>query len=315
MTWSEFRRHLKDIGIATVRYPCYYFLRYVCRVRPRRRPRWCGTLSRQEVYERRKAVLPKPLPLERRRLSTSYDPVINKDSYLLRRLPLELRRRIYSYVLGGNLLHLVMVPNRVTHICCTSDTRTRPLHTCCREVVKSFFIPMPFDAPQSPISLALLRSCRQVYSEAVSILYSDNTFEVVDMGTLWYFSQAIPSQHFAAIRRLHFCWVMICLPFEHPSTKDPILEPDDDASYLRFWHLVATKMPGLTELRILILNPWWVRRITMDDSWVGPLKEVRGLRSFELDLEPRRDGLPGYWDLAEMDDFRKDLKLSMCRAR
>lgn len=90
--------------------------------------------------------------------------------YLLLKLPLELRERIYWHALGGRLITIQIIssPHREFSI------------------IRSQFYPAPDDLAHSPtqevppegIPTAFLFTCRQIYSEALSILHGHNTFHI-----------------------------------------------------------------------------------------------------------------------------------------
>jgi len=141
-----------------------------------------------------------------------------------------------------------------------------------------------------------------------------NTFDVDDLSALVHFSQTIPPQRLAAIRHLHVNGYCNIPPLEVPCTNDPSRAPYDDATYLQLWHTVDTKMPALTELRMILTDPWWVRGLTTDDGWVRPLKAVQGLKRFEFEIGPQRPGV-GDIDRAQADEFSQKLRDSMCRPK
>ncbi|KAI9876698.1 MAG: hypothetical protein M1830_005904 [Pleopsidium flavum] len=268
-------------------------------------------LNLREQAKDRNARLPKPLCANReRKLSVSYDPKLNLNSSLLGRLSPELRLQIYGYVLGGNLIHLVLVRQRIAHVCCTSSSPNDFERDCC-EIIRHSVVPRSLDLPRSAISLSLLRSCRQIYNEAIRLLYSANTFDVDDLSALLHFSRAILPQRLASITRLHINWMRE--PLESISAINPGRAPYDKTTYLQFWRTVATKMPALAELRLIITDPWWARKLGMDHGWVRPLKAVRGLKTFEFDVGPQRFGELDV-DRAQVKVFGQKLRDSMCRA-
>ncbi|KAJ7765698.1 hypothetical protein B0H16DRAFT_1794777 [Mycena metata] len=112
---------------------------------------------------------PPPLPTERIDIRKQLP---KEQTCRLLSLPLELRLYIYDYALGGRLIRLVVVPSK------------RHKH----EVVRAKCYPLVDDpqeaihlegiTPMENIHVALLRSCRRVYSEGLPILCGRNTFHV-----------------------------------------------------------------------------------------------------------------------------------------
>ena len=262
----------------------------------------------------RNALLPSPLPTDRKRLSVSFDPDVNKDTSLLSRLPLEVRLMVYEYALGGNLVHLVLGRRKVSHVCCNSSAKTDFDRSCNPEAAPKR-IPRALGRPCRSNHLALVKSCRQIYDEAMPTMYSHNVFDVADLSAFVHFSRSVPSQRLAAVRMLNVDWWWDLPPLQSASTLNPTRAPLDDNTYLDFWKIVATEMPGLQELRIRLRDAWWMGAITLDDAWVRPLLQIRGLSTFQFDFrEPQ--GFGGVMDLGEVQrgDFVQALRDSMCRS-
>lgn len=147
-----------------------------------------GRLSRhffrRKTYRQKQLVEPLPLPLRRKRRlseinSLGSQPAANR----LMRLPLELRREIYEYVLVSDSrnLHIVQVSTenqrtRLFSYACKhpwelhspKDIRLRGFHHRPGELCPANCF--PYAMP--PNRLALVKVCRQVYREAIDIIYS-----------------------------------------------------------------------------------------------------------------------------------------------
>ncbi|KAL4860866.1 hypothetical protein BDV12DRAFT_181033 [Aspergillus spectabilis] len=120
-------------------------------------------------------------------------------SMFLTRLPVEIRLRIYGYVFGPGTVHFFQEKEYMFCILCQTPS-AHPTHSC-QSVVKAgraiYRFGMAMDnisefgwgdpyIPPGVVStgdIALLRVCRQVYSEALPVLYSSVTFEVEDRKT------------------------------------------------------------------------------------------------------------------------------------
>ncbi|KAL9023529.1 MAG: hypothetical protein Q9180_008196, partial [Flavoplaca navasiana] len=161
---------------------------------------------------------------------------------------------------------------------------------------------------------AILRTCRQIYIEAVELLYSENAFVFKDASTFTAFTKAVVPRRLNAIRtiRLYFCeasWP--CIPpnasgyeegFERAGT------PEDDEE--EEWHSgFPSSVPTCSYKEILKRRQWywcWTTIASMRDlnsldtlvdykpKWhlenqkliyhdmLRPLLQVHGIRDFKL---------------------------------
>lgn len=255
------------------------------------------------------------------------------DCPLLTRLPKEVRIQIWQYVLGsgGYHYHLIHGGGRITHAlcrytghesvnklaspCCSSSAS----RTCCDTVLMSHLCITEQNCIRQSAnvdevldnlpraSATLLRTCRQIYQDAATLLYSTNIFDVDDLNTFIYWSRTILPSRLAAVRALGVSWDI----FWPPLTKtDPsgrytigtaavpkrLALRTSDQVWLDFWDIVATKMPGLQDLRIKIgsIHPFYVASVLfgrergllrdINAEWVKPLLNIRGLKKLELEI-------------------------------
>ncbi|MCJ1469957.1 hypothetical protein MMC07_008602 [Pseudocyphellaria aurata] len=135
-------------------------------------------------YRQKGLVEPRPLPPRRKYRLSEISLGSQPPANLLMRLPLELRREIYEYVLVSDSRNLhvsqdVNVPNRRTRLfsyACEhpwelhvpKDIRLRGFHHRPGELGPANCF--PYAMP--PNRLALVKVCRQVYIEAIDIIYS-----------------------------------------------------------------------------------------------------------------------------------------------
>ena len=229
-----------------------------------------------EAYRRKRANDPKKVSRRRRKLSTSARFASNVDCHLLRRLPIELRLEIYTYVLGGNLLHIFQVPKRLAHKCCHTTPSKGYFRSCC-PTTQRINVRKGYPGPFSSANTAILRTCRQIYLEAINVLYTTNIFDIDHLQTLLYLSKSIPHQHFATISTLHVSW---------PVTYHAISfhgQVDGMNDWERFCHVVATKMPGLRHFKVSLTHsaPLSIHEES-DQDWIKPLLEIQGLMTFNL---------------------------------
>jgi len=241
------------------------------------------TQDPREQLKKRNANIPNQASHKRKEISVAYNPATNASSPLLCKLPLEIRRKIYAYALGQQVIHILLVPHRITHICCTSPTVTDFTRVCCPHAGTSP-VPQHVPTPPSKIPVALLRTCRQIYTEALPVLYGLNTFDINDLSAFVFLAAAIPPKGLASMRSLHVLWMADFPPLRDEITKPAFKAPFDDATFLRFWTVLATRMPALRELRMATYHSIWTPTIDVKDEWVQPLKRVKGLDLFELGL-------------------------------
>ncbi len=283
-------------------------------------------------------------PLRRHPLSSISLPIRQPDTCrLLTKLPIELRLQIYQHVFGSNeVLHLVQIgsapaythnnaPLPIGHQQCRHDDPS----TCvgnCTGCEGDYYVdahgtlrkdhcscPRPLKpiraftrAETHSLNTALLRTCRQVYTEAVDTLYGANTFECSEPQTwrhegrgfglpsrlFWFFS-SLPMPRAAAIRSLRLearCYYMGCCARFFPGTEF-INGHAWDCAWASLWVLMARRLTGLRRLELTLdfgsVNNWFRESygmFLMQQRWITPLLEMRGLREVELrilkDWEP-----------------------------
>ncbi|KAL9617970.1 MAG: hypothetical protein Q9160_007275 [Pyrenula sp. 1 TL-2023] len=279
-----------------------------------------------------------PRPID---VPTTFSPDKQIESPLFTRLPSEIRLQIFKHVLGDEHVYNIIETRtdtglRLAHLhcphepfasaCCSQNpcnVNAYDLDLCSRgrgtisiirngrEVRK----PMYHDSQKvSYANLALLRACRQAYSEARLMPYSHNTFRFSSLEIFVNFSQSIPPASLASLHRIHasrdICW---------PPLKDrtpnaaqslavsgdrlylhgvEIYDSPSDEAWLAFWALVASKirMPRLEEvcIELAILDGYRQTVLkqafgdekgldmNLEAPWLQPILSVRGLRQFEM---------------------------------
>lgn len=96
-------------------------------------------------------------------------------------------------------------------------------------------------------------------------------------------------------------WLYYDVPFGPPDdtffwdVPERRWPPYDDGTWVEFWKLVATEMPGLQELRASVDVRIYADYLSVE-AWVAPMLEVKGLRSCAVEL---RDREAGGWGLSE----------------
>ncbi|KAL8665833.1 MAG: hypothetical protein Q9202_001955 [Teloschistes flavicans] len=194
----------------------------------------------------------------------------------LDRLPLELRQEIYGYVLGREENWLIFLPFKMRavpqgHLSTMWDV-THP-YVNQTKVVRDHRLFWPQRT-------ALLRTCRQIYREAVELLYTGNTFVVKHPKILFTLAKYVPPQRFSSIRTLHIC---LMSPYHHSSSRSLTLE-----DYRRFWEIIRG-MEHLQTLHVSIQCKVISQHPSPDEEtlcrWhLLPMTLLSGLKEFKLDF-------------------------------
>ena len=224
------------------------------------------------------------------------------------RLPIELRLRVYEYALGGQTIHLVHTRNQDTELPSQYSSVVVP------SMIGANWDPLEADPFQSPvINTAFLLACRQVYREAVDILYSTNNFVTDDIRTFIHFGKdCLGPQRLLTLKHLHVIVTWRVRPLlasytGHTDVKEGFY---DFAIWKRFWHIVANDMK-LTSLKIQL--QFSGQDFALDDEWVKPLLEIRNIKRPDVMYGPFVRILPG--SQGQLENFRQGLITSISRKR
>jgi len=215
-------------------------------------------------------------------------------------LPLELREMIYKYVLGDNVLHIIHKENKLGHLRCKAKTAVDcpkrwygegPCSQSCWGVVDSSNIWMPVGDSLHHWSdgdiLPFLQTCRQVYSEAVPILYSTNTFSFIDLDCFRYLSATILPSRFQAIKKLEIEWYLTWPIYDDFAQRmlisTSLYPPHDEATWEEIWRIIAG-MSGLQKLRVELNYFDGFRDDECENKMLAPLRQVKGVKDFVVNL-------------------------------
>ncbi|KAF1927795.1 uncharacterized protein M421DRAFT_65081 [Didymella exigua CBS 183.55] len=204
------------------------------------------------------------------------------QSPFISRLPLEIRRMIYLEMLGGVTVRLR-----------TADGKPVAQRYLCDSDLKEPLYPRRVELE---LALAVLRTCRQIYSEAIEYLYASNTFSLAtwddDYPTIDYMSYYFLPQRLIQVQDLRIDWELDSFYF---SRHDGIT-----ADQLQFaaWKNSWAALPVMTGLRKLHVTIWFRWRDMIDcyeEIWepneralLEPVGSVTAPRSFVLVLPDRR---------------------------
>ncbi|OBT68026.1 hypothetical protein VE03_01475 [Pseudogymnoascus sp. 23342-1-I1] len=212
------------------------------------------------------------LPKTRKRALSLYEPG-QQTSGLLLRLPIELRRRIYDEVLGHRKVHLLFefAPRK--------DDRFRGIwFDRCKDggVIKGNAGPPNGMMGKLKLDFAILPTCRQMYSEAIDILYSTTTFDFGTRQLLYEFPSLVLPQRFALISAIEMSWEFIGLGLSPINTEQTQLCQD-------MWAMLAA-MPNLRHLKIAVAAHECPYPAPPDlkKVWLAPPKKLRKMDVFEV---------------------------------
>ena len=288
--------------------PVVYTYKLFRRLHPRPTPE-------ERAFRKRYADRPRPLPMTRSNLSqVSFTPGHASTSPFLR-LPPEIRDRIYSFIFVNRfVIRIQKIPHRLTQTHClypfTWDEHRHlrsGAHRC-----RGY--PFPSASEPQSLSLSLIKTCRQVYHEVTSLIYSTNTFEIDNLDNLIYLNQTIIPHRMASIRYMQLSWSFFWLPLCDSDRLPATDRPMDDETWLRFWNIIATRMQGLIGLDLtfrLFRGPYEQEKI-----WLKPIMGVRGLQQFILEIVYQNYEMINEDGPSEdVLKFRKEVEAVVCQPR
>ncbi|KAL8714336.1 MAG: hypothetical protein Q9220_001667 [cf. Caloplaca sp. 1 TL-2023] len=222
---------------------------------------------------------PQPLSRARNRtLSTLPIQTVQPTPCFLTHLPPEIRQEVYAWVLGGGLVHIVRKGKHLAHVRCKLNGPSDFTRSCRPAAAATCHEEIPILASTANGNIALLMTCKQIYREAIQIMYSTNTFDFDHQDLFLFFARSILPHRLAQIRSmdLFFSTFHLKLPFAYTgSTK---------SAWVLTWQMVARDMPALRHLRLRIFGEQGASYPSMDRQWwLEDILQVRGLRSFDLE--------------------------------
>ncbi|OCL03295.1 hypothetical protein AOQ84DRAFT_356975 [Glonium stellatum] len=234
-------------------------------------------LRRQEAAhfqpKPRSRSLTLPLPPSSITPGTKQRTLAQTKSTLITKLSTEIRLIIWEYALTDKMVHITQERKKLLNKPCidTSDTVERHLDCCCASAYGDIW-----SEQNSAKLLPLLRTCRLVYSEAVDILYSRNTFRFEHLDTFIHFSTVILPSRFNSIRSLQIYWYFKRDIYLNSSFSYP---PYDKAT----WEKACSILANIDALRYLTLTlgarSW---HQTSKDKLLQSLMQIQPRKRFEV---------------------------------
>ncbi|KAL9597447.1 MAG: hypothetical protein Q9219_005139 [cf. Caloplaca sp. 3 TL-2023] len=215
-------------------------------------------------------------------LDLSHNPGLEKS--LLTRLPLEIRQEIYSYVLVTQQENcLILLPFKLRTVAEGHRITNGDVLAAC----KNGRMIGGNDERAWPERTSLLQTCRQVYTEAVSLLYSGNTLVFKHPSIFLRFAKAIPPQRLNCIRQIRIS----IQPWWHGGILSSwVHNTARQEEWQNLWTVVAS-MGNLLSLDVQIVDEVrsrpWGEEWTICQGVLPPLLQIRGLHFFQLDMKIR----------------------------
>ncbi|MCJ1479384.1 hypothetical protein MMC13_008069 [Lambiella insularis] len=246
-------------------------------------------------HQRWEETQPKPLPTTRKRSLSLPLPRLSMqqtcDQRLspLFRLPPEIRSMIYRDVLGGNDFHLAGTWKRLGYVKCREENKKEFWHHECYQprLYKGYcntpmkHATLPQKSPDQQL-LPLLKTCRRIYTEAVGVLYSQNTFLAQCPDDILHLSQTLLPQRLNSITSLALYWPSRTNCYIAFNKGDFHTLPHDILTWKKTWEIIG-QMKGLRYLRVFV-NASATQDAESEAKILEPLRTVVGPKVFEVDV-------------------------------
>ncbi|KAG9233044.1 hypothetical protein BJ875DRAFT_465157 [Amylocarpus encephaloides] len=212
----------------------------------------------------RKRALTLPLPSS---ASDKQTTASQSHSALLSLLPAEIRDQIWELCVTGHALHLQLCSGRLWQKLPSTSEGWEP--------------------KRGLLSLPL--TCRQIYSESITLLYSGNTFAFSFPPVILHLDRVILPRRLSCLTDIRFTWTLENLPTPADTVKW--------SKWVAIWQVLAS-WPRLRRLRVefKVINMWDASGDLLDFAlqeaeWLEPLSVVDQPEIFRLYLPWR--ALPG----------------------
>ncbi|CZT12955.1 uncharacterized protein RAG0_16590 [Rhynchosporium agropyri] len=211
------------------------------------------------------------------------------ESLLLELLPHEMRQKIWSLVIGGQTYQLGVLPyrwrsNRLSSSRCLCADPDKCDEGCSRDDHNEMRHVDMYNQPPFKMgdSLCLLTVCRQIYFEAISILYSSNNFVIDHAKAMEFLPLTILPQRMNTIRNLRFIWDFSGPPpvkvYDYIWAKgtryEEILHIRQE-KWQKIWNILS-EMTGLRQLyvKLRVGGEWETFSRVSAEVLLGPVKQV-----------------------------------------
>ncbi|RSL59548.1 hypothetical protein CEP54_007242 [Fusarium duplospermum] len=176
-----------------------------------------------------------------------------QQSLLLSRLPKEIRISIWGYVVGSHDVSIIRKINKLSHAIFPMDTE-RVNKAALVSTRKSWIGPLGYEKRYKATEkmseldmLRLLRTCKQIYLEALHILYSQTSFKFHTMEAFYRFLLLSPLNGLQSIRYLTIQWSGFAYwsEYQDQDTGEPLHEHDES------WQEICDAIAAMDNLKSL----------------------------------------------------------------
>ncbi|KAL8781270.1 MAG: hypothetical protein Q9194_000465 [Teloschistes cf. exilis] len=207
---------------------------------------------------------------KRRALSTATTSEMQSSCAFLHQLPGEIRNAIYKQLLGNRRLSILGS--------FTSSNKNGITH---REISQADNGEFVLARHMHTTKLSILLTCRQIYTEAVAILYGTNCFHLHGLSHLPDFNrfvQIIPHTRMSCIAELTVSCEVDYFEPRH------FLAAHMFKMWKRMWKSVALEMSSLRRVSLHLSTLWGVVGFKLNEEtyWVKSFLQLRNLDAFEL---------------------------------
>lgn len=240
-------------------------------------------------------------------------------------LPAEIRNMIYMEAFGGKRIHLcnmIHVLGKIRHYVCPDDVSS---HCNCFGAERARDV-MEINTPSCQkltsyisrfkLNATILKTCRQIHYEAISILYDSNTFDVnrkapwrlvesetpypeITLSPLFEFTDQVRPRFLNWITRLEMSWFFTVIPTSGNMALENRITRSAK-SWSAHWDRIGRKFPNIRELIVRIMFKHlrsWVAGAYM--FWALPMLKALGvLRTCKIFVEHSGPWLFSLEDLA-----------------
>ena len=275
-----------------------------------------GTYCEQsaERFNFEKGKPRRPALKRRRRLSeTSPMASIQSSSALLTKFPAEIRLQIYKYAIVGAsrhvhiILHKAQRPGGIRHVSkirsyqCNHDFDSLAMNdfeihapAYGNPPLRPYYLP-PLPSERGLGPLTLLKTCRQVYLEAIDLLYREQTFTFTSLAQPPFFIHSVLPERLAQIRSIQLIYNQrtmkrICILNTASGLHAHRLQTCPACNLKSWLDSIGWYMKGLRTIEVFIYLRTEMRGLHMDDPWIVRLLKLQqganGLRDMRIRVYP-----------------------------
>ncbi|MCJ1452811.1 hypothetical protein MMC28_003156 [Mycoblastus sanguinarius] len=238
---------------------------------------------------------------------------IQSSSALLTKFPAEIRLQIYKYAIVGAsrhvhiILHKAQRPGGIRHVSkirsyqCNHDFDSLAMNdfeihapAYGNPPLRPYYLP-PLPSERGLGPLTLLKTCRQVYLEAIDLLYREQTFTFTSLAQPPFFIHSVLPERLAQIRSIQLIYNQrtmkrICILNTASGLHAHRLQTCPACNLKSWLDSIGWYMKGLRTIEVFIYLRTEMRGLHMDDPWIVRLLKLQqganGLRDMRIRVYP-----------------------------